>query len=248
MNCWPMNMAPINDPKTMMPPQRRDPEGAATGDVKVVEGVRGATLAHDEGGRRDDRDGRQHQSQDAGVGDRREVDGQDQRRHQDDRQHPAEVVDRVGRLVHMAGHVDQRHHQGDRRQRHGEDEDRAPPVVLQQRPGDHRTERGHGAADAGPESDGPGAGHPGPQRRDQREGGGVGHAAPRAHPGAVRRSGPRSTARRRPADRPAPTAPCPERAGACVRAGRPGRRGRAPTRPGRASSRPRSGRAPSARR
>ena len=63
---------------------------------------------------------------------RREVDRQDQRPDECDREHPAEVVDRLGALVHVAGHEPERHHERDHRQRQGDQEDRAPPVVLEQ--------------------------------------------------------------------------------------------------------------------
>ena len=51
-----------------------------------------------------------------------------------DRQDAAEVVDRVGRLVHVAGHEPKRHHERDDRQRQRDEEHRAPPEVLEQPP------------------------------------------------------------------------------------------------------------------
>ena len=60
-------------------------------------------------------------------------------------------------------------HDRDRGERQGDQEDRAPPEVLQQRAGEHGAERGDGAADARPQGDrlrAPGAR---PERRDQGE-------------------------------------------------------------------------------
>ena len=98
-NCWPMYIAPMSEPKTMMPAHGRHPERRTGGYVEVVERVRGATLSDDErDAGRQRHDGERHHERSL-VGHGREVDGQDERRDQDDGEDAAEVVDRFGALV-----------------------------------------------------------------------------------------------------------------------------------------------------
>ena len=119
-------------------------------DVEVVQRVGGAALA-DARTRRQRRARRPAPRESASVpafGDRGEVDRQDQRADQDDREDAAEVVDRLGRLVDVGGDEHERHDQGDADQGQGDEEDRAPPEVLEEGPGDERPERGDAAPSA----------------------------------------------------------------------------------------------------
>ena len=100
-----------------------------------------ASLADDEGDPGDDRDGEQDEGQAPLVRDRREVDAEDQRADQHGRQDPAQVVDRLGRLVDVRRHEPDGHDQRDDRQRQGDQEDRSPVESLEEEPGDERAER-----------------------------------------------------------------------------------------------------------
>ena len=110
------------------------------------------------------------------AGHRGEVDPQHQRGDQEDREDAAEVVDRLGRLVDVGGDVAPGHEEGEDRQRQGDQEDRAPVELLEQRPGEQRPERGDRAADRRPERDRAGPRGARPERGDQRQRGRVGHA------------------------------------------------------------------------
>ncbi len=113
----------------------------------------------------------------AHVRDGREVDRQDERPDQDRGQDAAEVVDRVGRLVHVSGHEPPRHEQGDERERQRDQEHRPPLELLEQEPRHERPERRDGAAEGRPQGNRVRPSRPGrPQGRDQREGRRVGHA------------------------------------------------------------------------
>ena len=112
-----MNIAPISDPKTMIPAHGGDPEHAARGDVQVVQRVGGPLLADDEGDPCDDRDAEQREGERPGIRDRREVDAEDRRPDHHRRQDPAEVVDLLGRLVDVGRHEPDRHDQRDDGQR-----------------------------------------------------------------------------------------------------------------------------------
>ena len=59
-----------------------------------------------------------------------------------DGQDAAEVVDRLGRLVDVAGHEADGHDQGDRGERQRDEEDRAPLEMLEQEARDQRPEGG----------------------------------------------------------------------------------------------------------
>ena len=130
-----------------------DPEDAARGDVEVVQRVRGALLPQVEGdpgreGEHAEHDCRRFQARHG-----REVDPEDERPDQDDREDAAEVVHRLGRLVHVRGHELERHDEGDADERQRHEEHRAPPELLEQRAGDERAERRDAAAERRPERD-----------------------------------------------------------------------------------------------
>ena len=99
----------------------------------------------------------------------REVDRQDQRAHQDEREDAAEVVDRLGRLVHVRGHQPPGHHDRDHGQRQRDQEHRSPVEVLQQEAREQRPERRDRAAERRPQRDRLRAARPRPQRGDQRQ-------------------------------------------------------------------------------
>jgi hypothetical protein len=126
-------------------------------------------LPDDERNQRDGGDRHEPEGQCRLVRHRREVDGEDQRRDERDRDHTAEVVDRVRRLVDVRRHVADGHREGHEHQRQRDDEDRAPLELLEQRAGDDRAERRDRAAERGPEGDRLRPARPGPQRGDQRE-------------------------------------------------------------------------------
>ena len=78
---------------------------------------------------------------------------EDQRTDQQRRKDAAEVVDRLGPLVHVSGDEthgeDQRHD----RERQRDQEDRPPPEVLEQQAREHRPERRDGTPDPRPQRD-----------------------------------------------------------------------------------------------
>ena len=93
-----MNIAPISEPNTMIPAQAATQNVRPGGDVEVVERV-GARAA---GARRSATSATtaiasEHQRERALVRHRREVDRQDQRADEHEREDAAEVVDRLGR-------------------------------------------------------------------------------------------------------------------------------------------------------
>ena len=161
----------------MMPATRGDPERRARRDLEVVERVRSPALADVEGDERDERDRAEHEGRRLAVRHGREVDREDQRADEHEREDAAEVVDRLRPLVHVRRDEEPGHQDRDDRERQREQEHRAPPEVLEQEPRQHRAERGDRAADAGPQRDRlrP-AGARRPERRDQRERRRVGHA------------------------------------------------------------------------
>ena len=171
-----MNMAPISDPKTMMPAAGSHPEHAPRGDLEVVQRVGDTLLAQDERDTRDQRHDDQAEGEPSFARDRREVDGQDQPADHRGRQDPAEVVDLLGRLVDVGRHEPDGHDQRDDRQRQGDDEDRAPLEVLEQEARHQGSECRDRPTEGRPQGDRPGPGRPGPQGGDQGEGRRVGHA------------------------------------------------------------------------
>ncbi len=160
----------------MMPATGGDPEHATARHLQVVQRVLRPTLANHERDPCGDGDHGQRRHQGAFVGNGCEVDRQDQRAHQDDREDASQVVDGVARLVDVGGDVPDRQHECDDGERQGDEEHRSPVVVLEQRPRGERSERGDGAADAGPQGDRSGACRSGPQGGDQGQRGGEGHA------------------------------------------------------------------------
>ena len=168
---------------------------------EVVQGVGRPPLAdheRDPGGEGDDREAGDEGSL---VRHGREVDPEDQRADEQRRQDAAEVVDRIGPLVHVRR--DETHGQDQRhdRERQRDQEDRPPPEVLEQQAREHRPERRDGTPDPRPQGDRPGPLGAGPQRGDQRQGRRERHprGQPAAEPGDEqhrRRSGRRRRAAR----------------------------------------------------
>ena len=158
------------------PGARGDPEDPARSDVEVVERILRTPLPEHESDPCRERDREQPDREGALVGDRREVDPQDQSPDHDQRKDSAEVVDGLRGLVDVAGDEEDGHHQGKADERQGHEEDRAPPEVLEESSGDQRPERRDAAADRRPERNGAGPPRPRPECRDQRERSRVGHA------------------------------------------------------------------------
>ena len=79
----------------MMPAQAATQKMRRAAIFEVVERVARPALADDEGGRRGDRDDPEPERQRPLARHRREVDGQHERRDQEDREDAAEVVDRL---------------------------------------------------------------------------------------------------------------------------------------------------------
>ena len=161
--------------------------------VEVVERVRGTPLLPDEGHPGCQRDHGQTQDEGALARHGREVDREHQAGHQQDREDAAEVVDRLGGLVDVGGDEHPGHHERDDRQGQRDEEDRAPPELLQQPAGDQRPQRRDGSTEGGPQGDRLGAPGSGPQGRDQGQRRRVGHAGgepaedPGHHQDVVRR-------------------------------------------------------------
>ena len=242
-----MNIAPISEPKTMIPAQAATQNTRRDAIVEVVQRVGDPSLADDERDAGDDRDDRQAEREGALVRDRREVDGRGSAA-------PTSTADRMPpRLstfsvvsLTWAGHEPDRHDERDGGQRQRDEEDRAPLEALEQETGHERAQRRDRATERRPQRDRPRPAGPGPQRGDEGQRRRVGHAGRDAaeDPGDdqdLDRSG-----RTRRGGRPGSTAARRGRASACGRSGRPARRATGPRRPGRASSRRRRGRAPSA--
>ena len=158
-----MNIAPISEPKTMIPAQAATQKIRRAGDLEVVERRARPPLADHEGAGRGERDDAEADRQRPLARHRGEVDPQHQRRDQQDREDAAEVVDRLGRLVDVGRDVAPGHEEGEGRQRQGDEEDRAPVELLEQGAGEQRPERGDRAADRRPERD-----RAGPRRRPTR--------------------------------------------------------------------------------
>ena len=118
-----------DDPRAGGHPERR-----SCGDVEVVERVRSSSLTEVEKRERGDRDEREPDAQRALVRHRREVDREDQRADEHEREDSAEVVDRLGPFVHVSGHEAYSHDDRDDRERQGQEEHRAPPEVLEESP------------------------------------------------------------------------------------------------------------------
>ena len=158
------------------------PEHPPTGDVQVVQRVGGSPLPDHERDPGRDRDEHEADHERTFVRHGREVDAQDQAADEQHRQDPAEVVDRVGRLVHVGGNEANGKDERDDRERQRDQEDGSPPEVSSRSP----ENSGPSAAIAPPIPDHsaidfvrPWAG---PQRRDQRQGGRERHAGGESAP------------------------------------------------------------------
>ena len=100
-----MNIAPMSEPNTMIPAQRGDPEDPAAGDVEVVERVRARRCRRTKATPAARAIAAETEHERPLVGHRREVDGRGSSAPtSSDREDAAEVVDRVGGLVHVARH------------------------------------------------------------------------------------------------------------------------------------------------
>jgi hypothetical protein len=145
-----MNIDPISAPKTMMPAH------AATQKIRRP-AMSSSSLPEHEGDTGDDGDAGhdRHDLTRARYG--REVDPDDERAHEEHGQDTAEVVDRLRALVHVRRHELPGEQQRDDGEGQREQEDRAPPEVLEQEAGQQRPQRGDGRTDAGPQRDGLGA-------------------------------------------------------------------------------------------
>ena len=180
-----MNIAPISEPKTIRPAQAATQKVGRAAVCEVVERVRGAPLPDveaDEGRARDDE---QDDRQGGLVRDRREVDPEDERADQDDREDAAEIVDGLGRLVDVARHELDGHHERDHGERQGEQEHRSPPEVLEQDPGAQRPERGDRARRSRPTARSPSCGTA-PAQSAVISARVVGYAMPAASPPRIR--------------------------------------------------------------
>jgi hypothetical protein len=104
------------------------------------------------------------------------ISGQHERRDEQDRQDAPEVVDRIGGLVDVGGHVAERHVQRNHREWQCDQEDGAPVEFGEQRARQKRAERGDGATEGGPQRDRLCARRSRPQRRDEGERRREGHA------------------------------------------------------------------------
>ena len=168
----------------MMPAQAATQKMRREAMLRSYSGARARRCRSVERNQRDERDRRQSQRQRALVRNGREIDGQDERPDERHRQDAAEVVHRLGRLVDVTRHEDERHHERHADQRQRDQEDRSPPEVLEQGAGDQRPESSDPAADCRPERDRLRSPRPRPQRRDQGERRRVGHACrePSEHP------------------------------------------------------------------
>ena len=171
-----MNMAPMSEPNTMIPAQAatqkirraatsRSYSGFAARRCRMTNATPAATATTP-------RPSASVPSSGTGA----KLIAEDQRADEDDGQDATEVVDRFGRLVDVARHEADRHDQGDDGERQRDEEDRAPPELLEQDPGDQRPERRDRAADRRPQRDRPRPRRARPQRGDQRQRGRVGHA------------------------------------------------------------------------
>ena len=113
-----MNIAAISEPNTITPAHAATQKMRRPRDVEVVERGGRASLAQHERDAGGERDQPEPERERAAVRHRREVDRQHERRDEQHGQDAAEVVDRVGRLVHVRGDQLDRQHQRDQRERH----------------------------------------------------------------------------------------------------------------------------------
>ena len=142
-----MNIAPISEPNTMIPAQRRDPEVGRRADLQVVERVRGPPLTDEE--QRQRRRPRRANSTSTSVpsfGTGAKLIAEDQRADQHDERMPPRLSTGSVASFTWAG-TRRRHHERDHGERQREQEHRAPPEVLEQEPRAQRAERGDRAAE-----------------------------------------------------------------------------------------------------
>ena len=134
-----MNIAPINEPKTMMPPTAatqkvgraailRSYSGFLARRCRITNSTRAMTAITSK-----------PDNQGPHAGDGRKVDRQDERAYQHQREDAAEVIDRLGGLIDMRRQVSQRHEQRHHRYRQNHEEDRVPGKDGQQQPGQQRS-------------------------------------------------------------------------------------------------------------
>ena len=131
-----------------------DPEDPPAGDVQVVQRVRGAALADDEGDQRGDARGRRGPSASVplfGTGAKLIARISAPTRTTD--RMPPRLSTGVGRLVDVGRHERNAMHERDDGERQRDEEHRAPPELLEQGAGDERAERGDAAADRRPQRD-----------------------------------------------------------------------------------------------
>ena len=154
----------------------RDPEDPPAGDLEVVERVRGTTLLPHEGRRSRERDDGQAQTRVPlpGTG-AKLIESTRPATSRTERMPPRLSTGSVDSLT-CAGTNIQAITSAMTAKRQGDEEDRAPPEVLQQPAGDQRTQRRDGSAEGGPQGDRLGPPGPGPQSGDQSQRGRVGHA------------------------------------------------------------------------
>ena len=120
---------------------------------EVVERVLGPALAHEEQDAGDERDGQQAQRERLLAGTGRKLIAIDEPADQERREEAADVVHRLGRLVHVRRDQRDRQQEGEDGERQRDEEDRAPVEVLEQRARYERAERGDPAAERRPERD-----------------------------------------------------------------------------------------------
>ena len=92
-----MNIAPISEPKTMIPASAATQNVGRAATCEVVERVRSPALADVEGDQRGERDRAEHERERRPVRHGCEVDREDQRPDEHEREDAAEVVDGLGR-------------------------------------------------------------------------------------------------------------------------------------------------------
>ncbi len=158
------------------PCARRHPEDAAPCHAQVVQREPGPALANHEGDPCRKGDDPQPGGDGSFARHRGEVDRQHERRHQQDRDDAAEVVDRVRRLVDVCGHVAVGHVQGNHGERQRHQEHGSPFEPREQCAREHRSERRDRTAQGRPQRNRLRPLRSRPERGDQRERRGKRHA------------------------------------------------------------------------
>ncbi len=240
--CWLTNMAAINEPKTMIPAHAATQKMRRDCDLQVVQRVRRTALADEEREQRRRGDHGETEHECPLVRHGSEVDREDERPDEHDREDPAEVVDRLARLVHVARHEEERHYERDDRERQSDQEDGPPFELLEQR-ARRRAGRARRSRRRAPTRARSTSSAQVPDHSAVMSASVVGYAIPAASPPPTRAT--KSTSSEGAIAPRGATwgsrAPSRGRASACARSGPRSRRDRAPTRQARASSRRRSG-------